>query len=105
MRSKLTMALVLAVAIGLLAGTAFAGNAEKFLCITSPGMGGDTTVGQCLAKGEKFAVIGPNGIPREITSTEIELLKKTNPKILEMKAYGIEKAKEAPALNVPWYGN
>jgi hypothetical protein len=99
MRSKLTMALVLAVAIGLLAGTAFA---DKLICITAPGMGGETTVGQCLAKGEKFAVVDKTGIPRELNDTEVQLLKKTNPKVLDMKAFGIERIKEAPVLQEPY---
>jgi hypothetical protein len=92
------MALVLAVAIGLLAGTAFA---DKLICITAPGMGGETTVGQCLAKGEKFAVVDKTGIPRELNDTEIQLLKKTNPNVLNMKAYGIEKMKDAPEIGGP----
>jgi hypothetical protein len=98
MRSKLTMVLVLAVAIGLLASTAFA---DKLICITSPGMGGETTVGQCLAKGDKFAVVDKTGIPRELNDTELQLLKKTNPNVLNMKAYGIERIKEAPEIAPP----
>jgi hypothetical protein len=97
MRFKLTMALVLAVAVGLLAGTAFA---DKLICITSPGMGGETTVGQCLAKGDKFAVVDKTGIPRELSDTEVQLMKKTNPGALNLKAYGIERMKEAPELPV-----
>ena len=95
MRFKLTMALVLAVAVGLLAGTAFA---DKLICITSPGMGGETTVGQCLAKGEKFAVVDKTGIPRELSDNEVNLLKKTNPGVLDMKAFGIERMKDAPTI-------
>jgi hypothetical protein len=95
MRGKLIMALVLAVAVGFLAGTAFA---DKLICITSPGMGGETTVGQCLAKGDKFAVVDKTGIPRELSDTEIQLMKKTNPAALNLKAYGIEKVKEAPEI-------
>jgi hypothetical protein len=89
------MAVVFAVAFGLLAGTAFA---DKLICITAPGMGGETTVGQCLAKGEKFAVVDNTGIPRELSETEVQLLKKTNPNVLNMKAFGIERAKEAPEI-------
>ncbi len=95
MRSKLTMVLVLAVAFGLLAGTAFA---DKLICITAPGLGGETTVGQCLAKGEKFAVVDQTGIPRELSDSEVQLLKKTNPNVLNMKAYGVERMKEAPKI-------
>ena len=98
MRSKLAMALVLAVAIGFLAGTAFA---DKLICITSPGMAGDKTVGECLAKGEKFAVVDKTGIPRELNETEVQLLKKTNPNVLNLKAFGIERMKEAPEIAPP----
>jgi hypothetical protein len=89
------MAVVFAVAFGLLAGTAFA---DKLICITAPGMGGETTVGQCLAKGEKFAVVDKTGIPRELSDNEVELLKKTNPNVLNMKAFGVERMKEAPEI-------
>jgi hypothetical protein len=98
MRFKLTMALVLAVAIGFLAGTAFA---DKLICITAPGMGGEKTVNECLAKGEKFAVVDKAGIPRELSDSEVKLLKKTNPNVLNMKAFGVERMKEAPSIAEP----
>jgi hypothetical protein len=47
-------------------------------------------------------VVDKTGIPRELNDTEVQLLKKTNPKVLDMKAFGVERIKEAPVLQEPY---
>jgi len=93
------MVLVLAVALGLVAGPALAG--DKLICVSSKGLKGEVTVGQCLAKGEDFAVIDKTGVPRILNKAEIEILKKTNPGLLDMKAFSIEFMKDAPVIAPP----
>jgi len=95
MRSKLLIALVLALAVGFLAGTAFA---DKLLCISEKNLRGELTVGQCLARGDKFAVVDQSGVPQVLTPEAIEVFKALNPGALNMKAYGIGNIKEAPEI-------
>ena len=64
MRSKLMIVLVLALAVGFLAGTA---AADKLLCISNKDLKGELTVGECLAKGDKFAVVDKSGVPQILT--------------------------------------
>jgi hypothetical protein len=97
MRSKLLIALVLALVVGLLASTAFA---DKLLCISNKDLKGELTVGECLARGDKFAVIDKAGVPQVLNSESVEVFKATNPGALNMKAYGIGNIKEAPEIPV-----
>ena len=95
MRSKLMAALVVAVVVGFLAGTAFA---DKLLCISNKDLKGELTVGECLAKGEKFAVVDKAGVPTVLDPESVEVFKALNPGALNMKAYGIGNIKEAPEI-------
>jgi cytochrome oxidase Cu insertion factor (SCO1/SenC/PrrC family) len=95
MRSKLVVALALALVVGLLAGTAFA---AKLLCITNKNLRGETTVGECLAKGDKFAVVDQYGVPQILSNEDIEVFKALNPGAMNMKAYSTPYYKEAPEI-------
>jgi hypothetical protein len=95
MRSKLMVALVLALAVGFLAGTAFA---DKLICISNKSLKGELTVGECLAKGDKFAVVDKSGVPTVLDNESVEVFKSLNPNALNMKAYGLGNIKEAPEI-------
>jgi hypothetical protein len=95
MRSKLALVLVLMLTMGILAGTAFA---DKLICISEKNLKGELTVGQCLARGDKFAVIDQSGVPQVLTPEAIEVFKALNPGALNMKAYGLGNIKEAPEI-------
>jgi hypothetical protein len=95
MRSKLMVALVLAVAVGFLAGVA---SADKLICISNKNLAGELTVGECLAKGDKFAVVDKSGVPTVLDKESIEVFKSLNPGALQLKAYGIGNIKAAPEI-------
>ena len=95
MRSKLLIALVLALAMGMLTGVAFA---DKLICISNKSLKGELTVGECLAKGDKFAVVDKSGVPTVLDKESIEVFKALNPDALNLKAYGIGNIKEAPEI-------
>ncbi len=78
-----------------MAGTAFA---DKLLCISNKDLKGELTVGECLAKGEKFAVVDKAGVPTVLDKESVEVFKALNPGALNMKAYGIGNIKEAPEI-------
>jgi hypothetical protein len=99
MRSKLMVVLVLALAVGLVANAAFA---DKLICITNKSLKGDTTtVGECMAKGDQFAVVDKMGVPHILTKEEADVLQKTNPGSMNLKAYGLDYMKEAPEMSYP----
>lgn len=95
MKSKLVIALVLMLAVGFLAGIA---NADKLICISNKDLKGEVTVGECLARGDKFAVVDKTGVPQVLDQESIEIFKSLNPGALNMKAYGIGNIKEAPEI-------
>ena len=95
MRSKLVTVLVMALAVGLLAGTAFA---DKLICISDKNLKGEVTVGQCLAKGDKFAVVDKAGVPQILDGEALAVFKALNPGALEMKAFGLGNVKLAPEI-------
>lgn len=95
MRSKLVVVIVLALAIGFLASTAFA---DKLLCISDQNLKGEMTVGECLAKGHKFAVVDRSGVPQILNPEAVEVFKATNPGALNMKAFGLGNIKDAPEI-------
>jgi hypothetical protein len=72
--------------------------AAKLICISKEKLRGEETVNNCLVKGERFALVGPDGSVRVLSKEEIELMKKLNPKAFDQKAYGIIYQKEAPEL-------
>lgn len=96
MRSKLMIMLVVALAVGLMASTAFA--QAKLLCVSNQELKGEQTVAQCVAKGDRFAVVDQFGIVRILTPEEVELTKAFNPKAFEARAFGIKYEKMAPAI-------
>ena len=95
MRSKLMVALVVALAVGFLAGTAMA---DKLICISNKNLKGELTVGECLAKGDKFAVVDKSGVPQVLDNESVEVFKSLNPGALQMKAYGLGNIKAAPEI-------
>lgn len=97
MRSKLVVALVLALAVGFLTAPAFA---AKLLCISNKDLKGETTVGECLAKGDKFAVVDQYGVPQILNQQDIEVFKALNPGAMQMKAFGVSNIKVAPEIPV-----
>jgi hypothetical protein len=96
MNSKLTVAIIFALT-GALLLSAPAG-ADKLICISKEELRGQETVQSCVLRGEKFAIIDEYGAVRILSKEEIDLMKKVNPKALEMPAYGIMYEKEAPPL-------
>jgi hypothetical protein len=95
MRSKLIVGLVVALAVGFLAGTS---SADKLLCISDKNLKGEVTVGECLAKGDKFAVVDKAGVPQVLDGEALEVFKALNPGALNMKAYGVSNIKIAPEI-------
>jgi hypothetical protein len=95
MQSKLVVIMVLVLAIGFTAGPAFA---DKLLCISDKNIKGELTVGECLAKGDKFAVVDKTGVPQVLDGESLEVFKALNPGALQMKAYGLSNIKLAPEI-------
>ena len=96
--SKRVLVLVLALASLLLAAAAVAQPQVKLLCVSQQILKGEETVGSCLAKGERFAVVDQYGLVRLLTPEEVELTKAFNPKVFETRAFGVKYFKEAPAV-------
>lgn len=96
MQQKVALALLLAMAATLsLAGAALA---EKLICISKEELRGQETIKSCVLRGEKFAIIDEHGAVRILNKEEIELMRKLNPKLFDMPAYGIMYEKEAPPM-------
>ena len=72
--------------------------ADKLICVSNEKLRGEETIGNCLTRGEKFAIVDDKGAVRILSREEFELMKKLNPKLTEMKAYGIVYLKEAPEM-------
>ena len=88
MRSKwIAMVVVTVCAVLFLASVAMA---QFLLCLSEPKLKGEKTVAACNAEGDKFAFIGKDGIARIMTKEEMDLTFSFNPKIGEMKAFGME---------------
>ncbi|MHB9071933.1 MAG: succinylglutamate desuccinylase [Desulfobaccales bacterium] len=73
-------------------------SAEKLLCASRQEIRGEETVGQCLAKGDQFAVMDDQGRLRLVGPQEMEALKRYRPEIFQMKAYGLKYKEEAPEI-------
>lgn len=97
MRSKIAMVLVFALAISCLASVVFA---EKLICISNKDLKGELTVGQCLARGDKFAVVDKYGVPQVLEGESLAVFKALNPNALNMKAFGMGNIKAAPDIPV-----
>lgn len=96
MKGKVRLIAVLALSAGLLMAAPVL--ADKLICISDEKLRGQETVQSCVLRGEKFAIIDEHGVVRILSKEELELMKKVNPKIFEMPAYGIIYQKEAPPL-------
>jgi hypothetical protein len=72
--------------------------ADKLVCISNEKLRGEETISNCVLRGEKFAIVDEQGAVRILSREEFELMKKLNPKLMEMKAYGIIYLKEAPEM-------
>jgi hypothetical protein len=95
MRLKLICGLLALIMWLVMASSALA---DKLVCISKENLRGETTINNCLLKGEKFAIVDQYGGVRIITPEEAQVMKKLNPKIFEEKAYGIIYLKEAPEM-------
>jgi hypothetical protein len=80
---------------------ASAALADKMLCISRQELKGEETVGACIARGDQFAIIDDKGVVRILSPREIELMKQTNPKLFEMKAFGMKYQELAPEIPKP----
>ncbi|MGB8991571.1 MAG: succinylglutamate desuccinylase [Desulfobaccales bacterium] len=95
MRVKLTAILIaLILVLGLVAGV----SAAILLCVSNEQLKGQETVGSCLAKGERFAVVDQFGLVRILTPEEVALTKVLNPKVFETRAFGMKYIQLAPPL-------
>lgn len=89
---------VLAATVGLVLVLTSMAAADKMLCITKQELKGEMTVGECVAQGEQFAIMDDKGVVRIVGPKEMEMMKQTNPKIFEMKAYGMKHKELAPEI-------
>ena len=90
--------LVLVLASLLLVAASATQAQEKLLCVSQQALKGEETVGSCLAKGERFAVVDQYGLVRILTPEEVELTKAFNPKVFETRAFGVKYFREAPVI-------
>ncbi|MGQ9920284.1 MAG: succinylglutamate desuccinylase [Desulfobacca sp.] len=97
MRSKIAVVLVLTLAVSILASAAFA---EKLICISNKDLKGELTVGECLARGDKFAIVDKYGVPQVLEGEALAVFKALNPGALQMKAFGMGNIKAAPEIPV-----
>jgi len=103
MRCKLTAILIALILVLSLVAVA---SAATLLCVSDQELKGQETVGSCLAKGERFAVVDQYGLVRILTPEEVALTKVLNPKVFETRAFGmkyIQLAPPLPPLPVPPY--
>jgi len=96
MKAKIMCGLLVALALLML--PASSALADKLVCISSEKLRGEETISNCVLRGEKFAIVDEHGAVRILSREEFELMKKLNPKLMEMKAYGIIYLKEAPEM-------
>ena len=59
---------------------------------------GEETVGSCLAKGERFAVMDQSGLVRILTPEEVKLTKARNPEVFVTRTFGVKYFREAPGI-------
>ncbi len=87
---------VLAVAVVVLSGSG--AMAAKLICISNQDIKGEMSVNKCLNQGMEFAIVDANGFVRILTSREIELTKKINPKAFETPGFGLKHYRLAPEI-------
>ena len=95
MRSKLMTIFGVVMAIGFLASPTWA---KKLIVLSDKTHQGEVTNEQCLSAGDKLAVVDSGGTPRVLTPLELEVIKRENPKILQMPAYSMPHMQQAPEL-------
>ena len=96
MKRKLMAALLVGVMAGLFAVSG--AMAAKLICISDQDIKGEMSVNKCLAKGMEFAIVDANGFVRILSSREIELTRKVNPKAFEMPGFGLKHYRVAPEI-------
>lgn len=72
--------------------------AAKLICISHEDIKGEMTVNKCMAKGMEFAIMDANGFVRILTTREIELTKRLNPRAFETPAFGLKHYRLAPEI-------
>ena len=90
MRSK--WVIIVATTLGSLLFWAAMAMAQLLIVLNEPKMNGKETVSQCVNEGDKFAFAYPNGIVRVLSTEEMHLTMNFNPRIAQMKAFGLEYA-------------
>ena len=103
MRCQLTAMLIALILVLSLVAVA---SGAMLLCVSNQELKGQETVGSCVAKGERFAVVDQFGLVRILTPEEIALTKALNPQVFQTRAFGmkyIQLAPPLPPLPVPPY--
>ena len=95
---KLKAILILVLAFLLLAAASESQPQVKMLCVSQQTLRGAETVGSCVAKGERFAVVDQFGLVRILSPEEVELTRAFNPKVFDTRAFGVKYFKQAPYL-------
>lgn len=96
MRCKwIAMVVVAVCAVLFLASVAMA---QFLLCLSEPKLKGEKTVAACNKEGDRFAIIGKDGIARVMTKEEMDLTFTFNPKIGQLPAFGMEYGGQAPKI-------
>jgi len=72
--------------------------AAKLICISHQDIKAEMSVDKCLAQGMEFAIMDDYGFIRILSSREIELTKKVNPKAFETPGYGLKHYRMAPEI-------
>ena len=72
--------------------------AAKLLCVSNQDLKGETTVGKCMDQGMEFAIMDAQGFVRILSSREVELTRKLNPKAFETQAFGVKYYNLAPEI-------
>ncbi|HAY23047.1 succinylglutamate desuccinylase [Desulfobacca acetoxidans] len=95
---------LIVVMVGVLVLGAFVTGAlaqGKLLCISPyKSHRGESTVDQCLAKGDEFAIVDQYGVVHILSKREVELTKAFNPQIFQQKAFSIKYQELAPEVKL-----
>ncbi|MFH1596477.1 MAG: succinylglutamate desuccinylase [Pseudomonadota bacterium] len=95
MKRTVILALLAAAFVLLLSSVALA---AKLVCVSHQDIKAEMSVDKCLAQGMEFAIMDDNGFIRILSSREIELTKKFNPKAFETPGYGLKHYRMAPEI-------
>ena len=72
--------------------------AAMLICVSHQDVKAEMSVDKCLAQGMEFAIMDDYGFIRILSSREIELTKKVNPKAFETPGYGLKHHRMAPEI-------